>query len=250
MKMILNEKKYAEALLESKELSNKPSTDVYVLVKYYYHLGLSPDDVMDKVMEFIEEVTGNSKGWKSKIKRSVKTLKDSKLNIVEEVHITKLEMDTILALKNEPLEKLAFGLLVGLKVHNVAKGKQNEWLNLDNSLGLFRDIQVNRNSVDRELMIGTLEELGYVFNSVRSGSCSMKLNYIDLEGESALTITSFDDFIMDYHIYKGSKVINCKECGKRVLAKGNKTQYCTECAKDKKRESTRRSVALSRKNSK
>lgn len=250
MKMILNEKKYAEALLEGKELSNKPSTDVYVLVKYYYHLGLSPDDVMDKVMEFVEEVTGNSKGWKSKIKRSVKTLKDSKLNIVEEVHITKLEMDTILALKNEPLEKLAFGLLVWLKVHNVAKGKQNEWLNLDNSLGLFRDIQVNRNSVDRELMIGTLEELGYVFNSVRSGSCSMKLNYIDLEGESALTITSFDDFIMDYHIYKGSKVINCKECGKRVLAKGNKTQYCTECAKDKKRESTRKSVALSRKNSK
>ena len=239
--MILNEKKYAEALLEGKELSNKPSTDVYVLVKYYYHLGLSPDDVMDKVMEFVEEVTGNSKGWKSKIKRSVKTLKDSKLNIVEEIHITKLEMDTILALKNEPLEKLAFGLLVWLKVHNVAKGKQNEWLNLDNSLSLFRDIQVNRNSVDRELMIGTLEELGYVFNSVRSGSCSMKLNYIDLEGESALTITSFDDFIMDYYIYKGSKVIKCKECGKRVMVKGNaSTKYCPQCKKEKELERHKR----------
>ena len=241
MKMILNEKKYAEALLEGKELSNKPSTDVYVLVKYYYHLGLSPDDVMDKVMEFIEEVTGNSKGWKSKIKRSVKTLKDSKLNIVEEVHITKLEMDTILALKNEPLEKLAFGLLVWLKVHNVAKGKQNEWLNLDNSLSLFRDIQVNRNSVDGELMIGTLEELGYVFNSVRSGSCSMKLNYIDLEGEPVLTITSFDDFIMDYYIYKGSKVIKCKECGKRVMVKGNaSTKYCPQCKKEKELERHKR----------
>lgn len=237
MKMILNEKKYAEALLEGKELSNKPSTDVYVLVKYYYHLGLSPDDVMDKVMEFVEEVTGNSKGWKSKIKRSVKTLKDSKLNIVEEIHITKLEMDTILALKNEPLEKLAFGLLVWLKVHNVAKGKQNEWLNLDNSLGLFRDIQVNRNSVDRELMIGTLEELGYVFNSVRSGSCSMKLNYIDLEGEPALTITSFDDFILDYYAYTGSKVIKCKECGKRVMIKPKSpAKMCKECRKESVRE--------------
>lgn len=248
--MILNEKKYAEALLEGKELSNKPSTDVYVLVKYYYHLGLSPDDVMDKVMEFLEEVTGNSKGWKSKIKRSVKTLKDSKLNIVEEVHITKLEMDTILALKNEPLEKLAFGLLVWLKVHNVAKGKQNEWLNLGNSLGLFRDIQVNRNSVDRELMIGTLEELGYVFNSIRSGSCSMKLNYIDLEGEPALTITSFDDFILDYYAYIGSKVIKCEECGKRVLVKGNaRTQYCPPCKKEKQLEQQRNSMSKARKKS-
>ena len=42
---------------------------------------------------------------------------------------------------------------------------------------------------------------------------------------------------MDYYIYKGSKVINCQECGTRVLVKGkSRTQYCSNCKKEKELE--------------
>lgn len=241
MKIIPNEKKYAEQILETKQLSSKPSTEISVLIKYFYHLGLSPEEVMDKMMEFMEEATGNSKAWKMKLKRDIKSKQDSKLNVVEQIHITQTEINAIGMLKNESLERLAFGLLVLLKIDNEAKGRNGEWIVLKNSSELFKDIKVNRNSVERELMIGTLEELGYVFNSVRSGKCSMKINYIDFEGEPAMTITSFEDFIVDYCSYKGVKVINCKECGKRVIAKGRNSKYCAECAKQKKYETEVRS---------
>ena len=241
MKIIPNEKKYAEQILETKQLSSKPSTEISVLIKYFYHLGLSPEEVMDKMMEFMEEATGNSKAWKMKLKRDIKSKQDSKLNVVEQIHITQTELDAIGMLKNESLERLAFGLLVLLKIDNEAKGRNGEWIVLKNSSELFKDIKVNRNSVERELMIGTLEELGYVFNSVRSGKCAMKINYIDFEGEPAMTITSFEDFIVDYCAHKGVKVINCKECGKRVMFKGRaRTQYCPECKKKRELEQDRR----------
>ena len=87
-------------------------------------------------------------------------------------------------------------------------------------------------------MIGTLEEWGYVFNTVRSGSCAVKINYVDWEGEPVLTINSFKDFIMDYYGYAGSKIIHCGECGRRIVAKRN-TKYCPVCSKNKKRETAR-----------
>lgn len=242
MKIIPNEKKYAEHILATKYLSSKPSTEISVLIKYFYYLGLSPEEVMGKMMEFMEEATGNSKAWKMKLKRDIKSKQDSKLNVVEQIHITQTELDAIGMLKNEALERLAFGLLVLLKIENEAKGRSGDWIVLKNSSDLFKDIKVNRNSVQRELMIGTLEELGYVFNSVRSGKCAMKINYVDFEGEPAITITSFDDFIVDYCAYKGTKVINCKECGKRVIAKGRNSKYCAECAKEAERQRVKLSM--------
>ena len=231
--MIPNEKKFAIEILKSKQLSNKPSTEISVLIKYYYHLGLTPDEILEKMMEFMEEVTGNSKAWKSKLKRDIKSKKDAKLNMVESVTITKLEMEVIEKLKNDTLEKIAFGLLVMLKIENVAKERQGEWIVLKNAGDLFKDIGVNRNSVERDLLIGRLEELGYVFTTNKAGKCSMKINYIDFEGEPVATITSFDDYIMDYHKYKGKRVIICKHCQKRVVVKPKSpAKSCKECSKE------------------
>ena len=61
----------------------------------------------------------------------------------------------------------------------------------------------------------------------------MKINYIDFEGEPAMTITSFDDYIMDYHKYKGKRVIVCKHCQKRVVVKPKSpAKSCKECSKE------------------
>lgn len=247
--MIPNEKKFAMEILETKQLSNKPSTEISVLIKYYYHLGLTPDEILEKMMEFMEEVTGNSKAWKSKLKRDIKSKKDAKLNMVESITITKLEMEVIEKLKNDTLERIAFGLLVMLKIENVAKERQGEWIVLKNAGDLFKDIGVNRNSVERDLLIGKLEELGYVFSTNKAGKCSMKINYIDFEGEPAMTIASFDDYIMDYHKYKGAKIIECKKCNKRLKVKGRaRTQYCSTCKKEVERERAKLSMRERRAN--
>lgn len=233
MKMIFNEKKYVEDILALGKFTAKPSTDIYMLTKYYFHMGYRSEEIIEKIMEFVQVASNNPKAWKSRVKQTVKNFKGAKLNIVEEIHLTQSELDAIFALTKEHYQKLAFGLLVWLKVINTARGKQNDWMNLEDTVELFKDIQVNRNSADRDFMIGTLEEWGYVFNTVRSGSCAVKINYVDWEGAPVLTITSFSDFIADYYLYKKEKVIRCTECNKRIVVKKNaRTKYCKSCARN------------------
>ena len=54
----------------------------------------------------------------------------------------------------------------------------------------------------------------------------VKLHYIFPESKRLIEITDFEAFNVYYdYLKKGGRLINCKECGKLVLAKGNKTQY-------------------------
>ena len=90
-------------------------------------------------------------------------------------------------------------------------------------------------------MIATLSDLELV--ECPLVGTDIILNYIDLDYNSediAITITSFNDFILDYYKYIGHKVIECKECGDRVLVKGNaSTKYCQQCSKKVKLRQTR-----------
>ena len=103
-------------------------------------------------------------------------------------------------------------------------------------------------------MLRELKELGLV--EFPKMGLDILITFIDLETDfsieknRAITITSFDDFILDYYAYTGSKVIKCKECGKRVLVKGNaRTQYCPPCKKEKQLEQQRNSMSKARKKS-
>ena len=104
------------------------------------------------------------------------------------------------------------------------------------------EAKVARSMEKQAELFRQLMQMGYFNMSRKIGSLSKELLYVDNTSPVAITITSFDDFILDYHIYKGKKVINCKECGKRVMVKGRaSTKYCGECAKHIKLRQTRES---------
>ena len=75
-----------------------------------------------------------------------------------------------------------------------------------------------------------------VLKHLKTGLKNMrkKVNVMAKKSKIIFKSSSYDDLIMDYYIYKGSKVINCKECGERVLVKSKTCppKICKICEKE------------------
>ena len=250
MKFNPNEKAYVEKMINDNTIFNVkyPKNDVKLLLRHFTLMGLDNDSVVYCTSEFMNNHSNIKANWKNEVVKChnellTKSILTKPLSNVEKVIITKSEIEQILSLNDDKLEKVAFGLLVYCKIWGSMNGKSDScWVRIDNTCEFYRDIQYSTNSKTREININKLLNAGLIEIPRKTGSVDIKLNYVDNDSETAIEITSFDDFILDLLKYKGIKIINCKECGIRVIAKGNKSMYCNDCAKNKKRESTRKSV--------
>lgn len=256
MHKITNEKKYAEMCLKEFYLDKSVIPTLIILIKYWHHNGFNQDEVMSKLDEFMKEAYGDyiPHKWRDKLKDLTKQYCSDKYNLsmVDEVYISEKEIDVIKSIKGQENQRLAFSLLVNCKIRNAKRGIADNRVK-DNDKIIFADANVKRGANAKQKMLRRLMELGLL--EFPKMGLDIIITFIDLETDfsikenRAITIDSFDDFILDYYAYTGSKVIKCKECGKRVMVKGNaRTQYCTDCAKQKKLEQTLSSNKKARKN--
>lgn len=255
MRKILNERKYAEMCLEEFYLDDSIIPTLIILIKYWYHNGHNQEEILIELDDFMKQAYGDyiPHQWADKLKDLAKQYCTDKytLSEVDEIYISKKEMDAIKSVKKQELQRVAFSLLVNCKIRNAKRGIADNRVK-DSDKDVFADANVRRSMRVKQDMLRELKELGLV--EFPKMGLDILITFIDLETDfsveknRAITITSFDDFILDYYAYTGSKVIKCKECGKRVLVKGNKTQYCTECAKEKQREHKRVCAEKTRKN--
>ena len=103
----------------------------------------------------------------------------------------------------------------------------------------MKDAHVSMGVDKRIDMLASFEEDGLI--ELPNGGKQAKyfyLHFIDDEPqEVGVVVEDFFDFYLYYEqLEKGGRLINCQECGKLVLAKGNKTTYCSKCAKEKENE--------------
>lgn len=248
MNKVTNEKKYAEMCLEEFYLDKSVIPTLIILIKYWYHNGFNQDEILIKLDEFMKEAYGDYVPhlWADKFKDLAKQYCSDKypLSMVDEVYISKKEMDVIKSIKGQENQRLAFSLLVNCKIRNAKRGIEDNRVKDDDKV-IFADANVKRGVVAKQKMLRGLMELGYL--EFPKMGLDILITFIDLETDfsieqnRAITIDSFDDFILDYYAYIGSKVIKCKECSKRVMVKGNaSTKYCPQCKKEKELERHKR----------
>ena len=241
MRKITNEKKYAEMCLEEFYLDSGIIPTLIILIKYWYHNGHSQDEILVKLDEFMKEAYGDyiPHKWRDKFRDLAKQYCSDKytLSMVDEVYISKKEMDAIKTIKKQELQRVAFSLLVNCKIRNAKRGVADNRIK-ESDKEIFSDANVRRSMRVKQDMLRELKELGFV--EFPKMGLDILITFIDLETDfsikknRAITIDSFDDFILDYYAYTGSKVIKCKECGKRVRLQGkqsNAKKYCSSCAK-------------------
>lgn len=254
MKMIPNEKTYAEQCLAKTVIDRKPIRILIILVKYFKAMGLTDEEIYNELVDHMVDAYEGfvEDDWRDKMLEliAVYTTEEHVLLDINAIHITESEMARIEEVKNEVLERILFVMLVLCKVKQAMKGHDSNWIT-ENMAEICKEAGVVRNKEKQAELFRQLMQMGYFNMSRKIGSLSKELLYVDNTSPVVITITSFEDFILDYYIYKGKKVINCKECGKRVLVKGKtRTQYCGECQKEIKLQKTRERVKKCRENQK
>lgn len=245
MKMIPNEKAYAEQCLAKTVIDRKPTRTLTILIKYFKNMGLTNEEIYNELVDHMTDAYDGftEDDWRDKILDliAIYTTEEHVLLDINAIHITESEMARIEETKNEVLERILFVMLVYCKVKQAMRNHDSNWITEDMK-EICGEAKVARSMEKQAELFRQLMQMGYFNMSRKIGSLSKELLYVDNTSPVAITITSFDDFILDYHIYKGKKVINCKECGKRVIAKGRNSKYCAECAKESERQRVKRSM--------
>lgn len=245
MKMIPNEKAYAEQCLAKTVIDRKPTRTLTILIKYFKNMGLTDEEIYNELVDHMTDAYDGftEDDWRDKILDliAIYTTEEHVLLDINAIHITESEMARIEEAKNEVLERILFVMLVYCKVKQAMRNHDSNWITEDMK-EICGEAKVARSMEKQAELFRQLMQMGYFNMSRKIGSLSKELLYVDNTSPVAITITSFDDFILDYHIYKGKKVINCKECGKRVMAKGRNSKYCAECAKESERQRVKRSM--------
>jgi hypothetical protein len=240
MEIVLDERKKAEDVLSSADSPANPIQNVFLLAKYYYSLGQTRAEVLAHVEEYLQRFPYVVlPKWQTTVERMVTKAKKHKLVEIQGIPITKTELEAVVQLQKESLQKLAFTLLCIAKFYNAINPNNQNWCNTSDK-DLFR--MANIGSLDsrrQQKLISELHELGMVGYSNIIDNINLRVMFIDQYEEIGMVITSYEDLGLQYLEYIGDKtVVRCKDCGKLVKKRSKRLDYCPECALRNQREKT------------
>ena len=232
MALIGNEMEYAKKILTGAVKEKNLFKALVILTKYYYfELGMNDKEIEKNLRLYIKAMGGDVDD--EAIENIIKSNTSSKTNVnkLDHIIITIQEWQTIQEMgRTERERKLLFTLLCMYKV-KIGLGYS------DNGLVKIEYTQLNSlahvvfKSTERIDVFRYLIECGMIEMGMGQLASRVKLHYVFPDSKQLIKITDFEAFNVYYdYLKKGGRLINCKECGKLVLAKGNKTQYCKDCA--------------------
>lgn len=251
MNFIMNEKKFAEDLLNGSGYGSGSSHTTAIMAKYYKSLGQSNKKIRSSLNDLIDErlphdpVYGRriwedtKKRW---IDRAVSIAGKYPLYEFDKITITKPEMEFVNSIHSDNfrdyrIRRFAFALLCFAKFE-AARGKNNGWVNVDfKDIFAAADLKGMTNS-KQCLLIHELVKMGYVYVSPVIMSNGLRVLYMK-DGETEMTIDNMNEVGKVFRQYNGEKMIKCARCGKMVLATGRRMIYCPNCAAEVNREKTR-----------
>lgn len=260
MPIVLNEVKQAEHIIEKGEVGNKPTSTLFLLGKYYrVKENLDKEQTFNKLNEFMEHnyKNYNSALWEDIIEDICKKVNKYSLREFDSIGITQKELDIISEIDSLKYQKLLFTMLCYAKLYNLISENNNGWINADIK-EIFKIARVSvkyRN--DKFLYLNDLEKTGLISFSNKNDNLNIRVNFVDMNGESIFDIDDFRELGYEYLNYiKKGRFIRCVEC-KRLVKKKNKhdysTKYCSTCSKKiesqnaLERKRKQRNIEMSRK---
>lgn len=247
MKLILDEKKKVEEILETKKIDKKPSATISLLAKYYNTLGNSGDQIIQEIDTFMTANYSkyNSVTWGDLVESIAKqAVKDNyELIKVDSIGIYDSEIELIQTFEGEKIQKLAFTFLVYAKIANRINPLNNNWVLGKHITEIFKDANLTETGMKQNYTLHEMIKKDILVTTEMSISTSLSVeNYVGTEGRSKefLTITDFRQLGLRWLKYIGTKGIKeCTECGQLIKLKtpNSNQKYCTECAKKIKNKS-------------
>lgn len=233
--IVLNEKDYAIEHLESGDVGEKPFFTLSMIAKYYYHcLGYKKSKINKLLNEFMQKnyfgYQNDKLTWEETIDKIVRNVNKYELLELAGVSITESELEKIATLDNPEKERVMFTILCLAKLGQLRNPNSDGWVN-ESTKDIFKMARVSSKRFDRELCIGELADDGFLELPLRNANNSVRVTFIDNEGEQKLLVSDFRELGYEYLKYKGGNFIRCAECG--ILTRGNKNgtkRYCKDCS--------------------
>lgn len=245
MNYVMNEKKFAEELLNGDGYGNNSSYTTTVMAKYFKSKGQSNKEIRASLNKLIDERLPHKSPYGARIWEDIKKKwVDRALSIAgryplyefDKITITKPEMEFVNAVhsdkfKDYRIRRLAFTLLCFAKFE-AARGKKDGWVNSDTK-DIFAAADLKgMTSLKQNLLIHELHKAGYIDIGLAiktPGNAGLRITYIK-DGEPELVVDNLNEVGKIFRQYNGERIIRCGRCGKLVCATGRRMKYCTNCA--------------------
>lgn len=240
MAVVLNEAKQAEHIISIGEVGNKPTSTLFLLGKYYRQKHfLNKEQTFNKLNEFMNRNYKNYNPalWEEIIEDISKKSNKYPLREIDSIGITQLELNKISELSSSKYQRLLFTMLCYAKLYNIISPNNNGWVNTDIQEIYKTSRVIVKHREDKFLYLNDIEKTGLISFSNKNDNLNLKVNFIDMQGDSVLEIKDFRELGYEYlnHIGDG-KFVRCKCCEKLIRKTNNKCLYCSDCAKHVKNE--------------
>jgi len=253
--LILNEEKYAEALYYCKnnDVKSVVAKIGYITRYQLYALNYSDEDNYKHTVEWMINNHNNfdESSYSNLISDAIKKAHRNPFYKIENIQITKSELDFISSLDNLRAEKVLFVLLCMAKQQSVSYGFTNGLVKY--SLPeLCKMARISVPSDEREYILYGIIRSGLLGYPKKNNTQCLIVNFIS-EDEVTLNLNEVDcqELAYVYLNWKndGKGYTQCQKCHR--LMKQSKTKpkkYCEECAKEVQTEQKRLWAEKNRKN--
>lgn len=234
MTYVLNEIEWAKEMISQNSLGDKPFETLCRVAKYYISEGYKGHDLRMLMCTFLVKCDPciSIPKWEDTIKNAISRAQKYKLVMIDEIVVTKNELEAIRALKSIQTERLAFTLLCLAKYYDAVNPNSDHWVNAPDN-DIMRMANINTSIRRQSAMYHTLNELGMIQFSKKVDNTNIRVCF-EQDGDAAISVVDMRNIGYQYmrHVDAGRYIV-CQNCGITAKADskgGRPAKYCRSCA--------------------
>lgn len=231
MNIVLNEREYAEQILQGKDIGAKPSETLMRLAKYFRSEKYKKSEIKAMLESFVLrcDPDANLSNWESMINQIIRGSERHSLIEIDYIPITRSEMKVCESLPGKQMQRLMFTLICLAKFYNSINEQGNGWVNKPDKeiFGLANIVTPIRR---QSLMLNDLRESGFISFSKKVDNVNIRVDCLSSDSEVVMRITDYRNLGYQYMKYHGEPYFECSSCGLMIKRITNNQKYCPQCA--------------------
>ena len=248
--LILNEKKYAQYIYDGKNTDVKSVLQKigYITRHLLYSLNQTDEENYKNTVEWLKKHHNNFDEvyYSNLISDAIKRAYKKPFYCIENIKITKSELDIISSLDNLRAEKILFVLLCMAKQQAISHGFTNGLVKYSIT-DLCKTARISVPADEREYILYNIIQKGFLDYPKKNNTQCLIVNFIDDNDEVVLNLDESDCYELAYLYlswkHDGKGYTKCQRCGRMIKqSKTRPKKYCEECAKEAEKENTRERV--------
>lgn len=245
--LILNEKQYAQDIYDGKNEDIKSVLQkIGYITRYFLHsLNQSDEENYKNTVEWLKKHHANFDEvyYSNLISDAIKRAYKKPFYCIENIKITKSELDSISSLDNLRAEKILFVLLCMTKQQAISNGFTNGLVKYSIT-DLCKTARISVPADEREYILYNIVQKGFLGYPKKNNTQCLIVNFINDGDEAVLSLDEIDcqELAYVYLAWKngGKGYTKCQRCGRMIKqSKTKPRKYCEECAKESHLESKR-----------